>query len=244
MVVPPQAVAIVSSPLRDKYSLKSVRIGNSGAAPLDSKLQARLQQLLAPGGAVYAGLGDDSRRRRDITGTIGYPFPGIDLKIVDDAGKDSRYDVRGELCVRGPTIVAGYFDNPEANARDWDEDGYFHTGDVVYCDGKTKMWYIVDRKKLEEHLLDHPDIVDATVIGVPDPVRDLELLRAYVVRRSGGMEKPTTGELHEYMRERLASYKQLMGGIVFLDAIPKNASGKILKRVLREQATKEMAAKL
>ncbi|KAK5745024.1 hypothetical protein LTR17_001775 [Elasticomyces elasticus] len=268
MVVPPQAVAIVNSPLREKYSLKSVRIGNSGAAPLDSKLQARLQQLLAPGVPFTQVWGMTETTcvctrfpypQKDTTGSIGYPLPGIDLKIVGDDGRDvSGYDVRGELCVRGPTIVAGYFDNPDANARDWDEDGYFHTGDVVYCDGKTKMWYIVDRKKelikvrafqvtppeLEGHLLDHPDIVDAAVIGVPDPARDSELPRAYVVRRSGSLEKPTTVELHEYMRERLASYKQLMGGIVFLDAIPKNASGKILKRVLREQAKKEMGAKL
>jgi len=75
----------------------------------------------------------------------------MDLKIVDDEGRDiSGYDVRGEMCARGPIIINGYFENPEANARDWDEDGFFHTGDVVYCDGKTKLWYIVDRKKASD----------------------------------------------------------------------------------------------
>ena len=99
--------------------------------------------------------------------------------------------------------------------------------------------------ELEGLLLDHPGIVDAAVIGVPAPhEKDGEFPRAYLVRRPGGGEKPTEQEVHDYMRERLASYKQLVGGIVFTEAIPKNASGKILKRVLREQAKKEMGAKL
>lgn len=80
---------------------------------------------------------------------------------------------------------------------------------------------------------------------MPDPVREgSELPRAYLVRRPGSRERPTAAEIHKYMRERLASYKMLEGGIVFAEAIPKNASGKILKRILREQAKKEMSAKL
>jgi len=79
---------------------------------------------------------------------------------------------------------------------------------------------------------------------VPDPVRESELPRAYIVRRPESGEELTVAGVNEYMRERLASYKQLEGGVVFVEAIPKNASGKILKRMLREQATKEMASKL
>lgn len=86
---------------------------------------------------------------KDTTGSVGRPLPNLDLKLVDENGKDiSGYDVRGELCVRGPTVVRGYFENPEANARDWDEDRFFHTGDIAYIDGKTQKWYIVDRKKV------------------------------------------------------------------------------------------------
>jgi acyl-CoA synthetase (AMP-forming)/AMP-acid ligase II len=177
--------------------------------------------------------------------------------LVDDAGKDiSAYDTRGELCVRGPTIINSYFRNEQANADSFDSDGYFKTGDIAYCDGKTKKWYIVDRKKelikvrgfqvappeIENVLLSHPHITDAAVIAIKHPVeKDVELPRAYVVRRK---ESPESSKLDEeavkkYCAERLAKYKELTGGVVFLDAIPKNASGKILKRTLREMVVAE-----
>ncbi|GAB1727393.1 hypothetical protein NU195Hw_g7834t1 [Hortaea werneckii] len=196
----------------------------------------------------------------DETGSVGRMVANMDAKLVDDAGKDiSGFDVRGELCVRGPLTVKGYFENPEANARDWDADGYFHTGDIAFRDGKSKLWYIVDRKKelikvrgfqvappeLEGVLLGHPDIVDVAVIGITDSAHEgSELPRAYVQRRPGSGGKPSAEDVQVYMRERLASYKALTGGVVFIDAIPKNQSGKILKRILREQAKKETGAKL
>jgi len=70
-------------------------------------------------------------------------------RLIDNDGKDiTDFDVRGELCVRGPTIIKGYYNNPKANAESWDQEGYFKTGDILYCDGKSKKWYIVDRKKV------------------------------------------------------------------------------------------------
>lgn len=87
--------------------------------------------------------------------------------------------------------------------------------------------------------------MDCAVIGVVDAAREgSELPRAYIVRRDAKSEKPSVNEVHEYMRTRLASYKQLEGGVLFVDAVPKNQSGKILKRILREQAKREMGAKL
>lgn len=84
----------------------------------------------------------------DTTGSVGRLCPNLDVKLVDEQGKDTTaYDVRGEMCIRGPTVIKGYLDNPEAN-KSWDEDGFFHTGDIMYCDGKTKLWYVVDRKKV------------------------------------------------------------------------------------------------
>jgi 4-coumarate--CoA ligase len=76
-------------------------------------------------------------------------LPNLDIKLVDDAGKDiSGFDVRGELCIRGPTVIRGYLENEEANKRDFDDEGYFHTGDIAYVARVSELWYIVDRKKV------------------------------------------------------------------------------------------------
>lgn len=156
--------------------------------------------------------------------------------------------------MRGPTVTPGYFNNAAANTESFDSEGWFHTGDIAYCDAATRKWYIVDRKKelikvrgfqvappeLEAVLLSHPGIVDAAVIGVKDVVPETELVRAYVVRRGG--HDLTEEEVRAFLGGRLAKFKALTGGVVFLDAIPKNASGKILKRVLREETKKEVLA--
>lgn len=76
-------------------------------------------------------------------------MPNLDVKLVDDDGNDiTKYEIRGELCIKGPTVIRGYLNSEEANKRDFDADGYFHTGDLLYCNGNTKLWYIVDRKKV------------------------------------------------------------------------------------------------
>lgn len=157
-VVPPMAIAIIMSEASRKYDLTSLRRANCGAAPLDAGAQARLQALMEKGSPFTQVWGmtetscvcsQFSYPEDDVTGSVGYMLPGVDAKLVDDDGKDiSDYDVRGEICVRGPNVISGYFENPEANARDWDNDGYFHTGDVGYCSKETKKWYIVDRKKV------------------------------------------------------------------------------------------------
>lgn len=158
VVVPPVAIMAINSPLNKKYSLKSVRIANAGAAPLDKRPQARFQELIGqevPFTQVW-GMTETScvatrfaYPQADITGSVGVPMASLDTKLVDDDGKDiSGYDVRGELCIRGPTVINGYFENEEANKRDWDSDNYFHTGDIAYVDGKTGLYYIVDRKKV------------------------------------------------------------------------------------------------
>jgi acyl-coenzyme A synthetase/AMP-(fatty) acid ligase len=129
---------------------------------------------------------------------------------------------------------------------------------VAVCDEATRKWYIVDRKKelikvrgfqvappeLEAVLLSHPHIVDAAVIGVRVPPDNSELPRAYVVRRPGERGKRLTeDDVKKFLAGKLIKYKALNGGVKFLDAIPKNPSGKILKRILREQAKKEIEAK-
>ncbi|KAK6378940.1 hypothetical protein LTS17_006643 [Exophiala oligosperma] len=264
-IVSAMAVAICMSPLIEKYSLKSVRQALAGAAPLSKETQAGIRKYMRPDAPFTQVMGMTESTciltwfdypEDDVTGSVGRVRPGIDVKLVDDEGKDiSGYDVTGELCIKGPTVIKEYFNNPAANAETFDADGFFHTGDVMYCDGRTKLWYIVDRKKemikvrgfqvappeIEGVLLTHPDIVDAAVIGVSARSEiDGEVPRAYVVRRPGVKEPDLTErDVVEYAGKALSKYKRLEGGVKFVDAIPKNASGKILKRILRDEAKKE-----
>ncbi|KAF2464098.1 4-coumarate-CoA ligase-like protein [Lindgomyces ingoldianus] len=289
-LVPPMVIQIINSPLTKAYSLHSIRYAWVGAAPLAPSPQARFKALLrssAPFNQVW-GMSETSciatmihYPEHDPTGSVGRFLPNLDAKLVDDFGRDvSGYDIPGELCVRGPLIVKGYFENEAANRESWDQEGYFHTGDIAVRRRENGLWYIVDRKKelikvrgfqvapaeLEGVLLMHPDIADAAVLGVPaggdgsgesadtqtgsegagrigDAGRSgSEVPRAYLVRKKGSalMEK----DVNLYMREKLAGYKQLDGGVIFLEAIPKNASGKILKKELREMARREMGARI
>lgn len=171
MVVPPIAIAIIMSPASKKYSLKSVKSAACGAAPMDKSTQARLKALLAPEAPFTQcwGMTETScvasmivTPEHDTTGSVGRMLSNLDVKLVDDEGKDiSQTGERGEICVRGPTVTKGYFENEEANKRDWDDEGYFHTGDIGYRDPSTEKWYIVDRKKvcfcsppcLDEHVI-------------------------------------------------------------------------------------------
>lgn len=165
----------------------------------------------------------------------------------------------GELYVRGPNIFKGYHKNPSATAAAITQDGYFRTGDIGYVDSQGNF-YITDRVKelikykgfqvapaeLEGILVTHPDIEDVAVIGVYDESQASELPRAFVVLRTGqgvnnndnqhnnddvGMKAE---EIKTWLKARVASYKQLRGGIKFVEQIPKSASGKILRRVIRD----------
>ena len=262
------------SPLTENYSLRSIRKVGCGAAPLDKDSQAKFKALCAPGAPFTQVMGMTETTgavslfyypEDDWTGSVGRFMPCTDVKLINEKGEDiTGYDIQGELCVRGPTVIRGYFNNPKANAESYDAEGYFKTGDIMFCVRKTKLWYIVDRKKelikvrgfqvappeLEAVLLGHPAIVDAAVIGVKktsiDPAGSTKLNtenehpRAYVVKRPGSPMNLTEDDVKEYVAERLASYKQLTGGVRFVVEVPKSASGKILKRVLREEAEAEL----
>ncbi|KAF2476219.1 putative AMP-binding enzyme [Lindgomyces ingoldianus] len=268
-LVPPMVTAIVMSPLpppQKKQHLQHVKAAFAGAAPLDKAMQARFQSLLSPSTpftqiwamtetSCFASL--FHYPENDDTGSVGLFLPNLDVKLVDEHGTDiSSHGVRGELCVRGPTIIRGYMGVDRS--QDFDAEGYFRTGDILYCDPQSGKWYIVDRKKelikvrgfqvapaeLEGVLLDHPNIVDAAVIGIPTPEGDSELPRAYVVKKEGVGKELGEEHVRAHLEERLAKYKRLDGGVKFVDMIPKTPSGKILKRVLREQAKREVGAKL
>ena len=176
----------------------------------------------------------------------------------DNDGDITDYNVRGEICVRGPTVILGYLNSPIGD-QTFDSESFYHTGDVGYCDRNSKLWYIVDRKKelikvrawqvapaeLEAVLLSHPQIVDAAVIGIEFSRDEGQLPRAYIVRRPGpDGDLLSEDKVKAFMNGKLAQYKRLDGGVRFVGAIPKSASGKILKRLLRDEAKRELGARL
>lgn len=157
-MVPPMVIQVINSPLIKKYNLSSIRNSWVGAAPLAAEPQARYKALLrpdAPFNQVW-GMSETSciatmchYPEHDATGSVGRSLPNMDMKLVDEEGRDiTDYDVRGELCVRGPLIVKGYYNNSRANAESWDKDGYFHTGDIAMRKRNNGLWYIIDRKKV------------------------------------------------------------------------------------------------
>lgn len=262
-----------SKTYRPEFSMRSVRNGTVGAAPLDGAMQKRFQALLAPGATFGQVWGmtettsmaaivpwDVSKKQSsgemdNAWGNVGRPLPCNKMKLIDESGKDVTDQGRGELCVKGPTVVKGYFENEKATRESWDDEGYFKTGDVLRLDKETGLLYVEERVKelikvrgfqvapaeLEGVLLEHEEIVDAAVIGKKRD-NDVEVPKAFVVKRTGS--KLTADAVHAHMKERLARYKQLEGGVQFVESIPKLPSGKILKRVLREAEKEGRTSKL
>lgn len=266
-LVPPQVISLLAHPIpasKKKELLQSVRLAYGGAAPLDAVTQSRFQALLPEGSPFTQVLGMTETScflsllpypENDDTGSVGHLLPNTDIKLLDHDGKELRtYDKPGELAVRAPTVTEGYVGVPRD--RDFDVDGYLRTGDVVYRDAKTRLWYIVDRKKemikvrgfqvapkeLEGVLLEHAGVADAAVIGVKR-LDQTESPRAYVVRKKG--VNLSVDDVKSWVEEKLARYKWLSGGVEFVDVIPRSPSGKILKRLLREAVKiEESVAKL
>ena len=250
---PPVCLALSLTPLLDEYDVSSLRFLLSGAAPLSGELQTRLAERL--GCAVIQGYGltetspmtnADFTDERGRPGTIGPAIPDTEERVVDlESGeRDLPPGELGELLVRGPQVMKGYYRQPEATAEVITPDGWFHTGDIASMDEDGYV-RIVDRKKelikykgfqvapaeLEGLLLEHPGVADAAVIPIPDEEAG-EAPKAFVVRKADA--GPTGDELMAFVAERVATFKQLRE-VEFTDAIPKNASGKLLRRVLIEQ---------
>jgi len=250
-IVPPVVLALAKHPLVDQHDLSSVELVISGAAPLGPELTracaARLGCEVAQGyGMTEASpVTHFSRAAGTPPGASGELIPNTEARIVDpETGLDRAAGAEGELWVRGPQVMPGYLNNPEATARTITPDGWLRTGDLGRVDADGHLW-LVDRVKelikvkgfqvapaeLEGLLLGHPGISDAAVIGRPDEDAG-EVPVAFVVRRDPDL---TEAAVAAHVAAAVAPYKTLRA-VVFVEAIPKSPSGKILRRLLRQQA--------
>jgi long-chain acyl-CoA synthetase len=251
--VPALYNAISQNPHRDRYDLRSIRYCFSGSAPLPAEVQRRFESLTGAKLVEGYGLSETSPVTHgnpiggeDRIGSVGIPLPSTEQRVVD-ADTASRVlgpEEVGELCVRGPQVMLGYYQRPDETAAVL-QDGWFRTGDLARLD-KDGYCYIVDRKKdminvgglkvypreVEEVLFQHPAVADVAVFGVPDAERG-EVARAAVVRKPG--TTVSAEELIAFVRERIAHYKAPRV-IEFRDALPRSGVQKVLRRELRAEA--------
>ncbi|KAG9443136.1 hypothetical protein H6P81_018990 [Aristolochia fimbriata] len=257
-LVPPILVAMINhaAAIRAKYDLGSLQWVLSGGAPLSREV---IEGFVAhyPNVGILQGYGltettaigastdtlEESRRY----GTAGLLSPNMEAKIVDpETGKALTVNQTGELWLRGPSVMKGYFSNAEATSSTLDSEGWLRTGDLCYID-EDGFIFVVDRLKelikykgyqvapaeLEALLLTHPLVADAAVIPFPDKEVG-QYPMAYVVRKGGG--HVSEGEIMEFIGKQVAPYKRIRR-VAFVSAVPKNPSGKILRKDLIKLAT-------
>ncbi|CAD6249854.1 unnamed protein product [Miscanthus lutarioriparius] len=254
-VVPPLVLALAKNPALEKYDLSSIRIVLSGAAPLGKELvdalRARVPQAvfgqgygMTEAGPVLSMCPAFAKEPTPAKpGSCGTVVRNAELKVVDpDTGLSLGRNLPGEICIRGPQIMKGYLNDPEATARTIDVDGWLHTGDIGYVDGDDEV-FIVDRVKelikfkgfqvppaeLEALLIAHPSIADAAVVPQKDDAAG-EVPVAFVVRAADS--DIAEDAIKEFISKQVVFYKRLHK-VYFTTAIPKSASGKILRRELR-----------
>ncbi|KZL83645.1 amp-binding enzyme [Colletotrichum incanum] len=265
--VPPILVALTKHPITAKFDLSSLESIGSGAAPLAADVARQTERILKKDDLIVRqGWGmtevtctamtwDPTRLER--SSSVGELMPNYQGKLVDEDGKEiTEAKVPGELWVTGPTVMRGYWRNPKATEEtivtDADGNRWLRTGDIAYVENYAEggLFFIVDRMKelikvkgnqvapaeLEALLLERQDVADAAVIGVT--INGEEFPRAYIVRSPG--TNATGEEIAKWLEERVSKHKRLKGGVAFTDVIPKNPSGKILRKILREKAKQEV----
>ncbi|MGQ9558824.1 MAG: long-chain-fatty-acid--CoA ligase [Desulfurispora sp.] len=255
-------VALINHPDTPKYDLSSIRGCLSGAAPLPLEVKQKFEAIT--GGVLVEGYGLSETspvalsnilsRQHDpgTVGAIGLPLPDTLVKIADlETGQRELPPGQvGEICVKGPQVMVGYWNRPEETAAAL-RDGWLYTGDIGYMDERGYT-FIVDRKKdliiaggyniypreVEEVLYEHPKVREAAVIGVADPYRG-ETVKAFVVLKEG--EQASEQEIMDYCRQKLAAYK-IPRLVEFRSELPKTNVGKILRRVLADEEKQKAAA--
>lgn len=253
--VPTMYVALTNHPRAEEYGIDSIKVCNSGSAPMPLELMRSFEAKT--GATILEGYG--LSESSPVThcnpnfadrkpGSIGIGIPSTDYKIVDLAEGTEEVPVGelGELVVRGPQVMKGYWNMPEETEQAL-RDGWLYTGDIARMDEDGYV-YIVDRKKdliiasgyniyprdVEEVLYEHPAVMEAVVVGVPDEYRG-ETVKAVLVLKEG--KTVTDEEIIAYCRDHLAPYK-VPRIVEFRDELPKTNVGKILRRVIREESAK------
>lgn len=253
--VPTIFVGIVNHPNISSLDLSSIRFCITGSAPMPVEVLRKFEDMT--GSVVIEGFGltesspvthcNPIEGQRKV-GSIGIPLPDTDCKIVDMTLGDEELPVgeEGELVVRGPQVMQGYWNMPEATAQVLRE-GWLYTGDIARMDADGYA-FIVDRKKdmiiaggfniypreIDEVLYEHPKVLDAVTVGIPDPYRG-ETVKAFVVLKPG--ENLTERDLIEFCKSRLAAYK-VPKAVEFRETLPKTIVGKILRKELRQEAVR------
>lgn len=257
-LVPPIVLALAKSPVVENYDLSALKLVFSGAAPLGAALArecaARLQCDVVQGyGMTEASPATHvAVPARNKDGSVGLPVPNMECKVVSlETGQSLGHGDEGEICVRGPQVMKGYLNRPDATAECIDADGWLHTGDIGYADAEG-FFFIVDRAKelikykgfqvapaeLEALLLTHPSVADAAVIPSPDDEAG-EVPKAFVVVRDGhGL---TEGEVLSFVARHVAPHKKVRL-VEFTAHIPKSPSGKILRRLLVQRERERAGA--
>jgi len=261
-VAPPILAFLAKHPMVDKFLPFPALVDVfCAAAPLGHELAVQAVDRLKVGVRQGFGMtelspvGTIMEPGKTKYGSIGEVLPGIDFKLVDpETGNevDAMSKQRGEMWMRGDNVMKGYLDNPTATAETVDEDGFLHTGDIAYMDEDGDL-FIVDRLKelikvkgfqcapaeLEDLLMQNPKIADAGVIGVAAPREgDGQVPKAFIVKKPD--VELSEAEVKAFVAERVVDYKKL-GFVKFVDSIPKNPSGKILRKILRAQESKVFA---
>jgi acyl-CoA synthetase (AMP-forming)/AMP-acid ligase II len=266
MLVPTMLKKVIDDPDFNKYDLSSLKIVTYGAAPMPFEVISKAIQVmpwvkfinafgqtetastitaLGPEDHLIEGTEEEKAKKlRRLTASIGKPLPDVEVKIVDEEGKELPTLQVGEMLVKGPRIMTGYWKDEQKTQQVITSDGWLRTGDMgwmdeegyIYLSGRADDIIIrggenISPEEVEDALHSFPKIEEAAIIGIPDPEWGQEP-RAVVVLKKG--EKATSEEIIEFCRSKLAGFKRPRS-VVFVEALPRGALGKVLRKKLREQ---------